>query len=702
MTWSSNQPPATSTADALRRAAEARLGTEGGGSAKAIPSEAEARRLVHELQVHQIELELQNESLRATQLEVEAGLRQYTELFDFAPIGYFRLRIDGTISDANLAAAALVERERARLHGARFQAFIDEASRGEFAVFLTNVFSGTVSQQMELRLDTKGRSLREVVLSGALSPVKRECLITVLDVSEQRRLAREVRATEDRYRRIVEGTSEGVITLDATGSLTFVNARFAQMLGYAPGEMLRRGGFAGVERTAQGLGTLRVEQRRKLQHKNGQDIWVRVISSPLVDGGGKPEGTLALVSDITEIVRFEQVAAALENTQAQLRQSQKLEAIGSLASGMAHDFNNLLSVILGYASLALEDCGPERALHAELDQIVLAARRGAELTQQLLIFSRRQVLKPTNVDLNQCVHGLKEMLARLLGAEMRLTVVDAAAHGQLFADRGQVEQVIMNLALNARDSMPEGGEIRIETADVEVDAKEAELHPDAKPGHYVLLRVQDTGTGIEDAVLPRVFEPFFTTKEQGKGTGLGLSTVYGVVKQSGGYIDVTSAVGQGTTFSVYFPRAVSLLPNATPRPGSPVVARGTESILLVDDQAAVRSVTAAVLRRAGYHVLDVPSAADALVAFEQHRGSIQLLLTDVVMPHMNGKQLAERMLLYRPGLKVLYVSGHPRDVFFGDAFAKDGARAYLEKPFLPETLLREVRSLLDATPTAQA
>lgn len=804
---------------ALRELAEQTL-SQAGERKERLPSEAETMRLVHELKVHQIELELQNEALRAAQVEVEAGLRHYTRLFDFAPVGYLRLSLDGVIQESNLAAATLLSTERARLKGARFQSFLSEASRSEFATFLMSAFAGGHPGRAELVVAPPGQTPRDIVLTGSASPDEGECLVTLLDVTEQRRLAAVARASEERYRSIVESTSEGVITTDTVGHLTFVNARFAQMLGYAPGEMLRRGGLDFVEKAAQKLSEPRVEQRHKLQHKNGQDLWVRVISSPLLDGLGRHEGTLALVSDVTqarlaeemsgrlaaivessadaivgtdaaglvtswnegatklygytsdemlgapasvlvpteapllergtlervlsgesvldqhvrrkrkdgatvevsltmspirsaerEIVGVSCVArdlterqlaqAALHHTEAQLHQAQKIEAIGKLAGGVAHDFNNLLSVILGYATLCLEDSAPDRPFHRELTQIELAARRGADLTQQLLVFSRSQVIKPQLMDLNACVRSLSGMLARVLGAEISLTVDASAERTHVLADRGQLEQVVLNLVLNARDAMPAGGEIRIETQDVEVGA---EQHPDAHPGPHILLSVADTGQGIDPAVLPRIFEPFFTTKEQGKGTGLGLSTAYGIVTHAGGHIEVRSVLGQGTTFWVYLPCAAERGSEVSVRP-SPLAraAQGTETILVVDDEELVRDTTAAILRRGGYHVLVAGSAGDAILLFERHAARIDLLVTDVVMPNMNGKQLAERVLLLKPELRVLYVSGHPKDVFFGEGPLDTKARGYLEKPLSPSALLTRVRELLDGElPAVQA
>jgi PAS domain S-box-containing protein len=400
-----------------------------------------------------------------------------------------------------------------------------------------------------------------------------------------------------------------------------------------------------------------------------------------------------------QIAERERAEEALKRSEEELRQSQKMEAIGRLAGGIAHDFNNLLSIILSYSAMMMEALPTEDPLRGDAEQIAIAGQRARDLTRQLLAFSRRQMMRPEVLDLTEVVRGLEPMLRRVLGEDIELTIALAQPTSLVKADPGQIQQILMNLVVNARDAMPDGGKLWIETSDVALDEAALRGHgpPGAAPGPYVCVSVSDTGVGLDGETQAHIFEPFFTTKPKGKGTGLGLSTVLGIVQQSGGHVRVESEPGQGATFKIFLPKTSEPL-RPQPQPREPRTGgnnRGTETILLVEDEGQLRVLARDILRGAGYQVFDAPNAAEAIKISQRHAGPIHLLVTDVVMPHIGGRELARRLAGDRPRMRVLYMSGYTDDAIVHHGIVDPGI-AFLPKPITPDTLLGRVRETIDA------
>lgn len=506
-----------------------------------------------------------------------------------------------------------------------------------------------------------------------------------------------MRRSESNFRSLVTNAPYGICRCDSAGVLLNVNPAMVKILGYASGSELEGGNLANSYADSQHWFILADQLRSRGQFQGVMAEWLRKDGSSVevrLSGRAIPseENTAffeLFIEDVTERRALEQ----------QLRQAQKMEAVGRLAGGIAHDFNNLLTVISGYCEFLLERMTAERSFRAPVQEIANAAERATSLTRQLLAFSRKQMLAPKLLDLNAIVTENLRMLTRMIGEDIQLVMVPGADIGAVRADPGQIEQLIMNLAVNARDAMPHGGRLTIETANVLLDEEHARLQLPIVPGEYVMLAISDTGVGMDEQTKARIFEPFFTTKGA-KGTGLGLSTVYGIVEQSGGQIVVHSEPGKGTSFKVYLPRVSATAQTVAAKPvlGSESE-HGQETILLVEDEPNVRLLTREYLQRQGYTVLEAASGAAAIEIVMAYARPIHVLLTDVIMPEMNGRQLANRISSLRPDIKVLYMSGYAEDVV-GDKL--DEEITLLQKPFNLVALKHKIKEVLASTRTQKA
>jgi two-component system, cell cycle sensor histidine kinase and response regulator CckA len=537
-------------------------------------------------------------------------------------------------------------------------------------------------------------STLEVLLISAAAALVVTCSFTRLVLAQyrQKQTFERLKNSELRYRSLFERNLAGVFCTTSDGTYLDCNEAYAHILGYASREEVLSSRafevYVNPSERADRVARLRRERtftnvEVRLRRKDGNMVCALQNVTLMEDGDGNEfiEGTII---DITERKRLEE----------QFRQSQKMEAVGQLAGGVAHDFNNLLTVIKGYSRLVLDDPRPEENVRANVEQIDAAADRAVSLTRQLLAFSRKQVMQPKVIDLNALMLNLDHMLRRLIGDDIVVETATATDLGSVNADPGQIEQVIMNLVVNARDAMPNGGKLTLETANVDLDADYARDHDGVRPGRYVMLAVSDTGVGIDPEIRARIFEPFFTTKEKGRGTGLGLSTAYGIVKQSGGHIWAYSEPGQGTTFKIYLVRVdrpVEVIPQMI-RPATLV--RGSETIFLVEDDQQVRELTHSVLTGIGYSVLTAGNGPEVAKTCEEYPNEVHLLLTDVVMPGISGREVAKRVSARWPNAKVLYMSGYTQNSIVHHGVLDEGT-FFLPKPFTPFALTTKVRAVLD-------
>jgi PAS domain S-box-containing protein len=570
-------------------------------------------------------------------------------------------------------------------------------SVGKFTVGAEVFFLGkrlTINSDKEQILDLLASTFEDVVRTNRELRTREKELASAKNQVDQyaRQLEGRVRSTEDKYRKLMEQAQDAIFLLDPLGRVMEVNQRAEKTLGQPSAEIVGCGFEKFMLATeldrwrAQHLklladGFVRADNLH-LTGANGRIVNVD-LSASIVEINGE-HIVQAIAHDVTERKRLEQ----------QFLQAQKMQAIGQLAGGVAHDFNNLLTVICGFSEVLLSQLSDTDPASGMVQEIHKAGERAAGLTRQLLAFSRKQINQPKVLDLNALASDVGKMLRHLIGEDVSLTTVLAPRLGWVKADPGQIEQVLMNLAVNARDAMPEGGKLTIETANVDLDENFARANAEVKPGRYVLLAVSDTGCGMTEEVKAHTFEPFFTTKEPGKGTGLGLATVYGIVKQSRGYVYIYSEPGHGTTFKIYLPMVEDDAPSGKSHPEPKPMPKGNETILLVEDEDAVRSLTRYTLQMQGYAVLEAKDGEEALRVAEKNQGGFHLLLTDVVMPRMSGRRLAERLSQTQPGVKVLFLSGYTDDAVVRNGVL-EAEVAFLQKPFTPSGLAQKVRNVLD-------
>jgi two-component system cell cycle sensor histidine kinase/response regulator CckA len=656
---------------------------------------------IHRLEEKVRELERANQELTAR----EARLRAIVEM---EPECVKVISPEGTILEMNAAGLRMLEAETLdEVADGSALRFVADPDKEAFSQLIRRALAGEVGvlefRAVGLRggrrwLETHATPLRDA--AGRVSVV----LSVSRDITARRAAEQALRESEQFARGALDGLSAHIAILDERGAIVSVNRSWTDFAMKQAGtlnglgvgvnylEVCERAGGGDRELAltfAHGIREVLAERTYEFAieypcHGGGEQRWF--IARATRFSGAGPRRVVVSHENITERVQLER----------ELLQSQKLESLGRLAGGVAHDFNNLLTVISGYADLVLADLTPGDPLCAGVEEIARAASRASTLTRQLLAFSRRQMMRMTVLNLNTVVADLEGMLRRLIGEDVTLAVSLAPDLGNVYADAGQIVQVIMNLAVNARDAMPRGGRLTIETRNVELDDAYVADHPSATPGPHVLISLSDTGVGMDEATRARAFEPFFTTKGVGVGSGLGLATSYGIVKQSGGSIWVYSEVGIGTTMKVHLPRV-----NEPVRPLAPATtqrARGHEVVMVVEDEEALRVLTARQLRSIGFTVLSAHSGADALAQLEQYAADVHLLLTDVVMPDMGGRVLASRLAERRPSLKVLYMSGYTEDAVLRHGVLEDGVH-FLTKPYTLAELSRKVREALDTPQT---
>ncbi len=626
--------------------------------------------------------------------QATASQALFARAFEVSPHGLVLTDPAGNIVLVNRQACEIFGYREPELLGRSVDLLLPAGLRGSHAAHRREYARVPTARLMGMgrELEAVRKDGRGIVVEVGLAPViqgdQPHVLASIVDVTKRK----ETQSRLEWLSLAVEQSPIAVVMTDLDGHIEYVNAAFTRTTGYQPDEVLGK--------------TPRILKSGETSPTVYRDLWATIRAGkvwhgdlvnrrkdgtlyedamwvfPVTDGKGQVVRLLALKEDVSK----------KRSLEAQLRQAQRMESIGRLAGGVAHDFNNILTAIFGYTELVSETFAPGSPQREDLEEIRKASQRASALTRQLLAFSRQQVLQPVVVETNELVENLEKMLRRIVGEDIKLRLALSKATGNVRVDPGQFDQVLMNLVVNARDAMPKGGSLVIETANAELDEQYAMEHQPVVPGPYVLIAVSDTGGGIPPEVRSRIFEPFFTTKEIGKGTGLGLSTVYGIIKQSGGYVWVYSEMGRGTTFKIYLPR-VDAPADTSEFAVPPKELKGAETILLAEDDETLRSLTTGILRKLGYTVLAAATPDTARAIARDHHGPIHLLLTDVVMPGSSGRDLARELAKSRPQTNVLFVSGYTGEAMIQHGLTEPGLN-YLQKPYTPSVLAAKVREVL--------
>ena len=642
-----------------------------------------------------------SEQLEQTIRELRDSEEAYRKLVELCPDGVF-VQSEGAIAFANLAGARLIGADRPqRLFGTPLLDLFHPDDRNDAQARLEEAGAPGASSQFEEKMIRLDGAVIDVEVAAAPSSYqgKPATQVMVRDVTARKESEETLRRQAEFIRAIAESTGEGLYAIDRSGRITFMNSAAERMIGWSREELFLRDLHQMTHyRKSDGTAYPRhecpilaaMENRTTLQRddtfirKDGTMLSVSFSASPLRSAQGETVGAVVVFRDATERRRLEE----------QLLHAQKLEAVGRLAGGISHDFNNLLSVIAGYGELVLADLSEPGPTRSRVLEILRASERATALTRQLLAFGRKQVIEPRVLDLNSTAQETERMLRRLIGEDVEIHLKLAPDLGRIRADAGQVEQVIINLAVNARDAMPKGGKLTIETANVTLDEDAVRGYVDVQPGHYVRMCVSDTGVGMDRDTREHLFEPFFTTKEPGRGTGLGLATVYGIVKQSGGHVWVYSEPGWGTTFKVYFPRYGDVAEPGRPALEAGAAPGGTETILVVEDDEMIRSLIRDILESTGYRVLVADDPESGMKLIGEQQDEIHLLLTDLVLPGMSGRELVDRVSKLKPEMRVLFMSGYSDEAVARHGILEPGL-AFLQKPFSRDGLVRKVREVLD-------